>query len=142
MRQNLTLVTLGVNDLAVSRRFYVDGLGFRPSSGGNEHICFFSMNGVVLSLYGRASLAEDAHLPAEGSGFRGFTLAINMGSRAEVDEALARAERAGARILKPAQEVFWGGYSGYFADPDGNAWEIAHNPFWALDDAGRVVLPD
>lgn len=142
MRQSLTLITLGVSDLAAARRFYVDGLGFKPSAAGNEHISFFNMGGLLLSLYDRAALAEDAHLDPAGSGFRGFTLAMNLASRAEVDQAFEVARAAGARILKAPVEVFWGGYSGYFADPDGNAWEIAHNPFWGVDEAGRVILPD
>jgi uncharacterized protein len=141
MDQRLTVVTLGVADLARSRRFYEEGLGFRVSSGSNEHVVFIDAGGVVLGLYPRGALAEDAHLDPTGSGFCGVALAQNVRSKAEVDAALAAAEKAGAKLLKPAQEVFWGGYSGYFADPDGYPWEVAYNPHWTLDAEGRVVLP-
>ena len=97
--------------------------------------------GVVLALYRRKPLADDANIPSEGSGFGGATFARNVGSKAEVDAALDVAKTAGAAILKPAQEAFWGGYSGYFADPDGHPWEVAYNPHWKLDADGRVVLP-
>ena len=142
MNPCLTVITLGVSDLARARKFYCDGLGFRPSSSSNEHIVFLRAGAIVLSLYSRESLAQDAHLPADGSGFGGIALARNLGSKAEVDQALAVAQQAGARILKPAQEVFWGGYSGYFADPDGHPWEVAYNPHWTLSPAGLVELPD
>jgi uncharacterized glyoxalase superfamily protein PhnB len=97
--------------------------------------------GVVLALYRRKLLADDANISSEGSGFGGVTLARNVGSKKEVDTALDVAKKAGGAILKPAQEAFWGGYSGYFADPDGHLWEVAHNPHWKLDAKGRVVLP-
>jgi uncharacterized glyoxalase superfamily protein PhnB len=102
---------------------------------------FVDAGGVVLALYRRKLLADDANLSPEGSGFGGVTLARNVGSPAEVDAALDTAKKAGASILKPAQGAFWGGYSGYFADPDGHPWEVAYNPHWGLDAAGRVVLP-
>lgn len=137
----LTVVTLGVSDLASSRRFYCEGLGFVASSTSDEHIVFIDAVGVVLGLYPRDLLARDARVPEKGSGFGGVTLARNVGSRGEVDTALEVARQAGAKILKPAQEAFWGGYSGYFADPDGYPWEIAYNPHWKLDAEGRVVLP-
>lgn len=140
MDQRLTVVTLGVRDLARARKFYVDGLGWKPAKGSNEHVTFFDMGGLVLSLFGRESLAEDANVPSEGSGFGGVTLAHNVADRAAVDRTMAEVEKAGAKILKPAQETFWGGYSGYFADPDGNAWEVAHNPFWPLDAHGKPQL--
>jgi catechol 2,3-dioxygenase-like lactoylglutathione lyase family enzyme len=124
----LTVITLGVSDLARSRRFYCDGLGFSPG-------------GVVLALYPRDLLAKDAQLSPKGSGFGGVTVARNVGTKAEVDAALDAARAAGAKILKPAQEAFWGGYSGYFADPDSHPWEVAYNPHWKLDAEGRVVLP-
>lgn len=141
MNPCVTVITLGVSDLARSRKFYCEGLGFAPSSSSNEHITFMQAGGVVLALYDRSSLAHDANLPAQGSGFGGVTLARNLGSKAEVDAALATAERAGGRILKPAQEVFWGGYSGYFADPDGHPFEVAYNPYWTLSPSGLVELP-
>jgi hypothetical protein len=136
----LTLVTLGVQDLRRSRAFY-DGLGFRASNSSNESIVFMDAAGVVLALYRRKLLADDANVPAEGSGFGGVTLARNVGSKAEVDAAIDVVKTAGATILNPAQEAFWGGYSGYFADPDGHPWEVAYNPHWTLDADGRVVLP-
>jgi hypothetical protein len=144
MAPRISLVTLGVADLARARAFYVEGLGFRASSAGNEHVVFLDAGGVVLSLYGRAALAEDACLPLareEGAGFGGIALAWNQASEADVDATIARAVAAGARLLKPAQKVFWGGYSGYFADLDGHPWEVAFNPHWKLDADGAVVLP-
>ncbi|MGZ3416640.1 MAG: VOC family protein [Polyangiales bacterium] len=140
MDQRLTVVTLGVRDLARARKFYIDGLGWKPANGSNEHITFFDMGGVVLALFGRDALAEDAQLPSAGTGFGGFTLAHNVRDRAAVEKTLEDAAKAGAKILKTAREAFWGGYSGYFADPEGNAWEVAHNPFWTLDEGGRVKL--
>lgn len=142
MSSCLTVITLGISDLARARKFYVDGLGFRPSSSSNEHIVFLHAGGVVLALYDRESLAQDAHVPAAGSGFGGVTLARNVGTKAEVDQLLALAQQAGGRVLKSAQEVFWGGYSGYFADPDGHPWEVAYNPHWKLSPDGLVELPE
>jgi hypothetical protein len=136
---HLTVVTLGVSDLARSRRFYCEGLGFSPSSASNDHIVFLDAGGVVLALYPRELLAKDAQLSPKGSGFGSITR--NVGTKAEVDSAIESARKAGAKILKPAQEAFWGGYSGYFADLDGHPWEVAYNPHWKLDADGRVVLP-
>jgi catechol 2,3-dioxygenase-like lactoylglutathione lyase family enzyme len=141
MEPRLTVVTLGVRDLARARAFYVEGLGFPLSKSSNDHVVFLDAGGVVLALYGRDALAEDAQVPAKGSGFAGMTLAHNARSKADVDRALARAVSAGATLKKPAQEVFWGGYSGYFADPDGHLWEVAWNPHWPLTADGRVALP-
>ena len=141
MDQRVSLVTLGVADLARARRFYCDGLGWRESAAGNESVCFIDAGGVVLGLYGRAALAEDAGVAAQGSGFSGFALAQNVSSEAAVDRVLAEAEAAGGTLVKPGQKVFWGGYSGYFADPDGHLWEVAHNPFFPLDADGRIQLP-
>ncbi len=137
----LTVVTLGVSNVARSRRFYCEGLGFVASSATSEHIVFIDAGDVVLGLYPRDLLAEDAQVSAKGSGFGGITLARNVGTKGEVDAAIDAARKAGAKILKPAQEVFWGGYSGYFADPDGHPWEVAYNPHWKLDGKGRVLLP-
>jgi catechol 2,3-dioxygenase-like lactoylglutathione lyase family enzyme len=142
MSPSISVITLGVSDLARSRRFYCEGLGFRDSNQSDEHIGFLHAGGVMLALYPRHLLAEDAQLPAAGSGFGGITLARNVATKEEVDAALVRAEKAGAHILKSAREVFWGGYSGYFADPDGHPWEIAYNPHWELDENGLVLLPD
>jgi catechol 2,3-dioxygenase-like lactoylglutathione lyase family enzyme len=141
MEQRLSIVALGVADLARARRFYCEGLGWRESAAGNESICFIGAGGVVLGLYGGEALAEDAGVSAEGGGFAGFTLAHNVASEADVDRTLAEAVAAGATLVKPGQKVFWGGYSGYFADPDGHLWEVAHNPFFPLDADGRVQLP-
>jgi len=142
MHPTLTVITLGVADLQRSRRFYSEGLGFRIARGSDENIVFLQAGGVVLGLYPRKLLAEDAMVPAAGSGFGGITLARNVASKAEVDAALAQAEHAGASILKSARDVFWGGYSGYFADPDGYTWEVAYNPHWELGEDGQVKLSD
>ena len=143
MEQRLSLITLGVRDLARSRAFYADGLGWTPSELSNENIVFFQCPSVVFGLYGRDTLAEDAALDnADGSGFRGVTLAYNTRSKDEVDAVLAHAETIGAKIAKPAKDEFWGGYSGYFADPDGHLWEVAWNPGFAIDEAGNVTLPN
>ena len=138
MEQRLSVVTLGVADLERARRFY-ESLGWQR---GNRHesVVFFQLNGMVLSLFSREALAEDTQVPEAGSGFGGIVLAYNARSREDVDAVLAEAERAGARILKPAQDAFWGGYSGCFADPDGHPWEVAWNPEWELTPEGNVRL--
>lgn len=140
MQPRLSLVTLGVADVAQSRAFY-ERLGFKASSQSNASVAFFDAGGVILAVFGRNSLAEDANVTAMQEGFSGVTLAHNVGSEAEVDAVLADAVASGATLTKPAAKTFWGGYSGYFSDPDGHLWEVAHNPFWPMDDAGRVVLP-
>jgi uncharacterized protein len=139
MEQRLSLVTLGVADLERARRFYEDGLGWRR---GNAHaeVVFFQIGGAILALFSRKALAADGRLPAEGSGFGGIVLAYNARSREEVDAVLAEATAAGATILKPAEDAFWGGYSGYFADPDGHPWEVAWNPEWTILEDGSVKL--
>jgi len=138
--QRLSLVTLGVEDVARSRAFY-GRLGWRAADFDSTEVAFFDMNGVILALYGREPLAEDAAVPAAGSGFRATAMAINLASEAEVDAVLAEAAAAGGTITQPARQVFWGGYAGYFADPDGHLWEVAFNPFWPLDAQGRPRLP-
>jgi uncharacterized protein len=140
MHPRVTLITLGVADMVLARRFY-EALGFKASRDSNDGVTFFDAGGVVLGLFGRAALAEDAHVPDSALGFSGVSLAHNVASDAEVDAVLAEAVAAGAKLLKPGQKVFWGGYSGYFADPDGHLWEVAHNPFWPLDATGRIQLP-
>ncbi|MGI9323846.1 MAG: VOC family protein [Pseudomonadales bacterium] len=128
MKPRISMITLGVRDLQRSIRFYQDGLGF-PRHGDLPEIAFFCLNGTWLGLYGRESLAEDARVEAAGQGFSGIALAHNVASDAEVDEVLLQATNAGAKLQKPAQKAPWGGYSGYFSDPDGHLWEVAHNPF-------------
>ena len=145
MEPRVTLVTLGVRDLAQSLRFYRDGLGWPMSSAGGDDVAFFNTGGAVIALYARQLLAEDASLPldaASADAFPGFALAHNVASKDLVDEVLAAAVDAGARLVKPAVDVFWGGYSGYFADPDGFLWEVAWNPGWPLRPDGTVMLPE
>lgn len=143
MNALVTVITLGVADVARARRFYCDGLGFVPSSASNEHVVFVQAGRIVLALFGRVALAEDAAVkdPGPGAGTGTFSVAHNLGSKAEVDAALEAARRAGATITKPAHDTFWGGYSGYFADPDGHLWEVAWNPFWPIGPDGHVTLP-
>jgi catechol 2,3-dioxygenase-like lactoylglutathione lyase family enzyme len=136
----LNLVTLGVDDVARSRRFY-EALGLAASAASQDSVAFFDAGGVVLALFGRAALAEDATVPNSAPGFSGVALAHNVGSEAEVDRRLAQAVQCGAKLVKTGQRVFWGGYSGYFADPDGHLWEVAYNPAWPLDAEGRPQLP-
>ena len=128
MKPHITIVTLGVKDLQRSVDFYQNRLGF-PRMDDSDSIAFFKMDGIILGLYPRDKLAEDITISPEGSGFQGFTLAHNVDSPEEVDKTLAEAAAAGAELVKPGQKVFWGGYSGYFKDPDGFYWEVAYNPF-------------
>ena len=137
----VSLITLGVRDLERARRFYRDGLGWPESSASNDGVAFFRLGGVALSLYPRDDLAADARLDAAGSGFSGIALAHNVREREGVAAALAEAEAAGASILKPAEDAFWGGRSGYFADPDGHVWEVAWNPGFPIGLDGSLELP-
>lgn len=132
MEPRLTLITLGVKNLDHSKKFYCQGLGWQPTAMSEEHIVFIDCGGLLLALFDREALAHDIGVDAYGSGFRGVTLAQNVSSKEEVVKTLIDAEQAGAKIIKPAQDVFWGGYSGYFADPDSYYWEIAWNPFLKL----------
>ncbi len=141
MEQRLSLITLGVSDLNRSREFY-ERLGWRRSMAKSDGIVFFQAGGMALALYPRDELAKDAKVSAEGQGFSGITLAHNTRSRAEVDTVLKEAAAAGAKILKPAEEAFWGGYSGYFSDPDGFLWEVAWNPFFPITEDGSIKIPD
>jgi len=130
MEPRISMITLGVHDLTAAIDFYEKGLGF-PRMESPPEVAFFALNGTWLGLYGREALAEDARVPAEGNGFEAFTLAHNVKSEEEVDEVVAQAEAAGAKLVKKPEKVFWGGYSGYFKDLDGHLWEVAHNPlFW------------
>lgn len=139
MEQRYSIVTLGVADLERSASFY-EGIGWRRVKMNTENIVFFQCVGVALALYPKDKLAADVGIDAVGNGFSGVTLAHNARSKPDVDTALKEAEAAGGVIVKPAQDVFWGGYSGYFQDPDGHLWEVAFNPFFALDDAGALDL--
>jgi catechol 2,3-dioxygenase-like lactoylglutathione lyase family enzyme len=141
MEQRISLITLGVRDLARSQAFY-ERLGWRRAMKKAEGVVFFQTGGVALSLWPIEDLAKDAKVGAKRSGFRGFALAYNARTRAEVDTVLNEAKAAGATILKPAKEVFWGGYAGYFADPDGFAWEVAWNPGFPMSADGSIRLPD
>jgi len=137
----VSLITLGVRDVRASTIFY-SALGFEPSSASVDgEVTFFRTAGAVLAVWGRDELAADANQTAPAGGFGGTAVAINLDSRAEVDAAIADAVAAGGTVPKPATATEWGGYSGYFADPDGNLWEVAHNPFWPLDERGLPQLP-
>ncbi len=137
----LHLMTLGVDDVVRSARFY-EALGLKRHMRNAEGVAFFDAGGAVLSLYGRDALAKDAGLDKLPQGSGSATLACNVGSENDVDEALKAAEAAGGKILKPGHRIFWGGYIGYFADPDGHLWEVAYNPQFPFDEHGRIVLPD
>lgn len=137
--QRVTLITLGVEDLERSKSFYAD-LGWTVASE-QPGVIFYQMNGQALGLFGVDALADDQGRPGVALGTGAMTLAQNFVSREDVDAAWNTALAAGAEVLKPPQEVFWGGYSGYYADPDGHVWEIAHNPFWELDETGSLILP-
>ena len=139
--QRVTLITLGVADLARSRGFYT-ALGWREAPGGSEGVAFYQLHGAALALFGREDLAADQGRPGTALGTGAVTLAQNFATKAEVDAAFAAALAAGATALKRPEEVFWGGYSGYWADPDGHVWEIAMNPFWPLAPDGSLTLPE
>ena len=141
MEQRITIVTLAVEDLARSIAFY-EALGWRRSVQAAPGIAFFQCGGIGVALYPAASLARDLARPAVGGGFGGVTIAYNTRTRDETDAVLREAAAAGAKIIKPAEDVFWGGYSGYFADPDGHLWEVAWNPDLPMDSAGAVTFPD
>lgn len=129
MNPRISMITLGVSDLHQSIKFYKEGFGF-PQMESPPEVAFFTLNGSWLGLYGRDSLAADAMVSAEGSGFNGFALAHNVSSENQVDEVLKLALSAGAQLTKAAQKTDWGGYSAYFKDPDGYLWEVAYNPFF------------
>jgi len=138
--QRVTLITLGVSDLERSRRFYA-ALGWEPVPGPPE-VIFYRMDGMALGLFGVNALADDQGRPGAQLGTGAITLAQNFATEAEVDAAFEAALAAGAEPLKRPEKVFWGGYSGYYADPDGHVWELAMNPFWELDARGRLTIPD
>lgn len=138
--QRISLVTLGVADLARAQAFY-GALGWRPAPATTDSIVFFQLNGLVLGLFGLADLAQDQGRPATALGTGAMTLALNLLDREAVDSAHSAAIAAGATPIKAPQAADWGGYSGYYADPDGHVWEVAYNPFWPLDADGGLTLP-
>lgn len=139
MNQHLHIITLGVRDFETSKKFYTETLGWKISRP-QEDIAFFQAGGVVLAIYPRDLLKEDAVIASEGSGFSGFTLAYNAQSESEVDEIIRDLKSKGVKIVKEPQKVFWGGYSSYFADPDDYRWEVAYNPFFPFDENGNLKL--
>jgi len=138
LKQRVNLITLGTRDLEPARRFY-EALGWRTGAAPGDDVVFFQAGDMVLALWDRVRLAEDSGV-AEGGGWGGVTLALNLGSPPEVDAAIEEARAAGAEIAREPAETFWGGYSGVFVDPDGHPWEVAHNPHWTIDDDGGVHL--
>jgi predicted lactoylglutathione lyase len=136
----MSLITLGVADVEAATAFY-EKFGLRKSSASQDSVSFFQLGPTVLGLFGRDDLTKDGNAASVWSGNGGITLAQTLRSEAEVDRLMAHAEAIGATILKSPQRAFWGGYHGYFADPDGHVWEIAYNPFFNLDESGGVILP-
>jgi uncharacterized protein len=139
VEQRLSLVTLGVADLARSRTFY-EGLGWATRADPSADVVFFQAGGMIIALWSRAELAGDSGVQDPG-GWGGITLAHNVRSSEEVDDVLAEAGAAGAQVVRPGAATAWGGYSGVFIDPDGHPWEVAHNPHWTLTEDGSVILP-
>lgn len=139
MEQRVSVVTLGVRDLKQARAFY-EALGWSSVSAPGDDVAFFQAGGIVLALWDRARNAEDSAV-IDAGGWGGVTLALNVRSPGEVDDAIEEARRAGARIGREPGETFWGGYSGVFVDPEGHPWEVAHNPFWTIAEDGSVRLP-
>jgi predicted lactoylglutathione lyase len=137
----INLVTLGVRDMGKARAFY-EALGFVPSPASQDGVTFYEAGSVILSLFGRSDLAADAGIADTPTGFAAISLAWNVESEAAVDDAMARATRSGGHLVKAAGKAFWGGYLGYFSDPDGHLWEVAYNPFFPLDTEGRLHLPN
>src|SRR5688572_10714758 len=138
MEQRLSLVTLGVRDLARARAFY-EALGWTTGAAPDDDVVFFQAGGMIVALWGREQLAEDSGVENSGR-WGGVTFAHNVRSPAEVDEVIAEADAAGATIVRPGGETFWGGYSGVFIDPEGHPWEVAHNPRWTIEEDGSVKL--
>lgn len=141
MEPRISLITLGVADVAASRAFY-ERLGWKASGASQTDIAFFQVGGMALALWSRVALAKDAGIATDPGGFGGIVLAYNGRSKAEVDAVLAEAQRAGGKLLKAAAETDWGGYSGHFADPDGHPWEVAWNPGFPIQADGSLRLPD
>jgi len=135
----MTMIALGVLNLDVSSKFYENVFGWTRIKSENEVIIFYQLNGIILSIYPREKLAGDAMISSEGIGFKGVTCAFNARTEADVDELFTEFKSKNVQIIKMPEKVFWGGYSGYIADPDGHLWEIAFNPFWKLDQSGNLV---
>lgn len=141
MEPRINVITLGTKNIDNLRKFYEQGLGWKASSMSNENFVAFQLGALILCLFPEKLLAEDAMTSVSNErGFRGMSFAHNVASKEEVDKVLKQAVSAGAKLQKPAQNVFWGGYSGYFSDPDGYFWEVAWNPHWTLN-MGEVQLP-
>lgn len=140
MKQSIHIITLGVSDFERSIKFYEQGLGWKKSAASQGDIAFFSMGGINFAIYPKDKLAEDVGIDANGSGFPGFTIAHNARSEEEVDHIFQEVKNLGASIAKEPQKVFWGGYSGYFRDPDGYLFEVAYNPFAKFDENDYLVL--
>ncbi len=134
----LTIIGLGVESLEKSTHFYENILGWQRHSSSNDNIRFFKLNGIMLSLYPKDKLAEDAQVDPKGEGFKGFSLAYNTRSKEEVDQLIQYLENKQVTIIKYPEDVFWGGYSSYIKDPDGHLWEIAYNPFLPIDEDGNI----
>ena len=140
MDPRVNIITLGVKDVEKSAQFYEKIFNKSRSDQSNENIVFIKLLGIVLAIYSNSSLADDAQVNAEGKGFKGFTLAYNAKSEAEVDQIINEVELAGAKIVKKPQKVFWGGYSSYFCDYDENLFEVAFNPFFPLKENGEIDI--
>lgn len=140
MRQKLSLITLGVDNFERAVNFYEKGLGWKKSDKSVEGLALFPLGGMMLALHPRQELAEDTTLVYQPTEFSGMTISYNARSEQEVDEVLKQVASLGATIVKPAQKVYWGGYSSYFKDLDGYLFEVAYNPFWPLDDDGNIAL--
>ena len=138
--KRLNIVTLGVEDLEKSKRFFFDLFGWQPKDKDSDHIAFYDMGGWLLALYPRQLLAEDITVSPQGEGFAGFSLAHNVSRKEAVAQTLAQAGACGARIVKEGQDVFWGGHSGYFQDLDGHYWEVAWNPFLKVLEDGTLEI--
>lgn len=141
MEQRITMVTLGVDDISATRRFFEDGLGWKAAGFDSEEIVFYDTGETILGIYGRTALADDAGVAADPFGFPATALAWNGRTKAEVDAAFAKAVAAGGEAIKEPQDVFWGGYSGYVGIPGGHLMEIAYNPAFLLDESGKMLLP-
>lgn len=140
MRQKLNLITLGVDNFEKSLNFYEQGLGWKKSDKSMDGLALFPLGGMVLALHPRHELAADTTLEYQPTAFSGLTISYNAKSEKEVDAVLEQVAKLGATIIKPAQKVYWGGYSGYFKDLDGYLFEVAYNPFWELDARDDLML--